>query len=367
MKSLKEQLQIEKKRKEALLNKDESSINSNTSTADQQPTKKYKTRGEIEKEQREKKEEEKRLKQKLKDSNNNNNNNDIDKDKVKQLDQQEKEKEEEKKKLREPFLPKHIVIQRLRERKQPITYFGEDDYTRAERLRHLEEDDPIEYTKGENEFANILKQIESNQKFKKDDQLDSNSSSNSNNNKTDKDSNGKKDDNNYLNMDLSALFEESKKSKEAGILFFLTGLMREWQENLDNRAEEEKKSRQGKLTEATFVQCLAHIQPLFNQLTAKTLPDDILQHIHGIVESCKAREYVKANDEYLQMAIGNAPWPMGVTMVGIHERSSREKIFSNQVAHVLNDETQRKYIQAVKRLITFCQTQYPALPSKCVG
>lgn len=45
------------------------------------------------------------------------------------------------------------------------------------------------------------------------------------------------------------------------------------------------------------------------------------------------------------MAIGNAPWPIGVTMVGIHARTGREKIFSKHVAHVLNDETQRKYIQ----------------------
>ncbi len=45
------------------------------------------------------------------------------------------------------------------------------------------------------------------------------------------------------------------------------------------------------------------------------------------------------------MAIGNAPWPIGVTMVGIHARTGREKIFSQQIAHVLNDETQRKYIQ----------------------
>lgn len=54
---------------------------------------------------------------------------------------------------------------------------------------------------------------------------------------------------------------------------------------------------------------------------------------------------VQANDAYLQMAIGNAPWPIGVTMVGIHARTGREKIFSKHVAHVLNDETQRKYIQ----------------------
>jgi len=55
--------------------------------------------------------------------------------------------------------------------------------------------------------------------------------------------------------------------------------------------------------------------------------------------------YFQANDAYLEMAIGNAPWPIGVTMVGIHARTGREKIFARNVAHVLNDETQRKYIQ----------------------
>ncbi len=40
-------------------------------------------------------------------------------------------------------------------------------------------------------------------------------------------------------------------------------------------------------------------------------------------------EYVKAHDKYLEVAIGKAPWPMGVTMVGIHERSGRSKIYSS--------------------------------------
>lgn len=43
----------------------------------------------------------------------------------------------------------------------------------------------------------------------------------------------------------------------------------------------------------------------------------------------------------------------------IHERSGREKIFSSNVAHVLNDEVSRKYIQSLKRLMTFAQTRYP--------
>jgi pre-mRNA-splicing factor 18 len=47
------------------------------------------------------------------------------------------------------------------------------------------------------------------------------------------------------------------------------------------------------------------------------------------------RRFVQANDAYLEMAIGNAPWPIGVTMVGIHARTGREKISSRNVAHVL--------------------------------
>ena len=39
---------------------------------------------------------------------------------------------------------------------------------------------------------------------------------------------------------------------------------------------------------------------------------------------------------------------------------------SKNVAHVLNDETQRKYIQGLKRLITKAQEYYPTDPSKSV-
>ena len=54
------------------------------------------------------------------------------------------------------------------------------------------------------------------------------------------------------------------------------------------------------------------------------------------------------------MAIGNAPWPIGVTMVGIHARTGREKISARNVAHVLNDEAQRKYIQVNVSVMIVC-------------
>ena len=69
----------------------------------------------------------------------------------------------------------------------------------------------------------------------------------------------------------------------------------------------------------------------------------------------------------MRLAIGNSPWPIGVTMVGIHERGGREKINESKTAHVMNDESQRKYITSVKRIMTFCQNAYPSLPSKMLS
>jgi pre-mRNA-splicing factor 18 len=92
-----------------------------------------------------------------------------------------------------------------------------------------------------------------------------------------------------------------------------------------------------------------YMKPLLRKLKNCTLQDDILECLVDIVKLMLDKEYIRANDAYLEMAIGNAPWPIGVTMVGIHARTGREKIFSRNVAHVMNDETQRKYIQGLKR------------------
>ena len=101
-------------------------------------------------------------------------------------------------------------------------------------------------------------------------------------------------------------------------------------------------------------------------LSVQVLPDDIRQALMIIVKQCMERDYLSAMDQYIKLAIGNAPWPIGVTMVGIHERSAREKIYTNSVAHIMNDETTRKYLQSIKRLMTLCQRRYPSAPSKSV-
>jgi pre-mRNA-splicing factor 18 len=98
----------------------------------------------------------------------------------------------------------------------------------------------------------------------------------------------------------------------------------------------------------------------------QALPDDVQRALLDVVRCCMRRDYLAATDNYIKLAIGNSPWPIGVTMVGIHERSAREKIHTTSVAHVMNDETTRKYLQSVKRLMTFCQRRYPTDPSRSV-
>ena len=68
------------------------------------------------------------------------------------------------------------------------------------------------------------------------------------------------------------------------------------------------------------------------RLFTKSLPDDILDSLTQIFLELIDRNYIKANEHFLEMAIGNAPWPIGATMVGIHARPGRERISSKRVA-----------------------------------
>ena len=47
-------------------------------------------------------------------------------------------------------------------------------------------------------------------------------------------------------------------------------------------------------------------------------------------------------------------------MVGIHERSAREKLNENEnAAHIMSDEVTRKMLQGIKRCLSFAQTRWP--------
>lgn len=83
-----------------------------------------------------------------------------------------------------------------------------------------------------------------------------------------------------------------------------------------DRPEEEKRSGPGKRAAVLQKQTAEYIKPLMRQLKKRTLEPDILARVAEIAQRMQVRLYRDAQDAYLQLSIGNAPWPIGVTMVG---------------------------------------------------
>lgn len=76
-----------------------------------------------------------------------------------------------------------------------------------------------------------------------------------------------------------------------------------------------------------FVATKADLKPLIKDLRREKCDKEVLDHLFVIVTYCMLKEYIRANDVYMKLCIGNSPWPMGVTSIGIHERSARTKIY----------------------------------------
>lgn len=259
------------------------------------------------------------------------------------------------------------VIRRLRSRGEPIRLFGETDRQRVNRLRLLESHDAdMGSTEAgqKNEFRRAMEQTEqrlvkealAKQAGMEDEDLKRKQAA---------------EDALLDSVDTSdisiRLLEQDEDRNLYLVSVFFKRMLRDWGRHLDQMPDEEKRSRDGKLRMTTYRQTHEYLQPFFRALKQKTLEPDVLARVTDMASYMQQREYQKANNEYLTMSIGNAPWPIGVTMVGIHERSGREKIFASKVAHVLNDETTRKWIQSLKRMMTWAQVGLIFEGSGCVA
>lgn len=250
----------------------------------------------------------------------------------------------------------------MRERGEPILLYGECERDAFLRLRHLEITQPEANHGFRNDFQEAMEEV--------DQQYLSEMLASSTDNKEKTEKQQECDA-----LDDSITYDEIQKmAKRLGrgdkdhdhmvIRALLEFLMKLWNAQLNS--QKDYTSTNLKIARATYSQTRVYMKPLLRKLKTKSLPEDILDSLTDITKRLLNRDYIKASDAYLQMAIGNAPWPIGVTMVGIHARTGREKIFSKNVAHVMNDETQRKYIQGLKRLMTKCQEYFPTDPSRCV-
>jgi pre-mRNA-splicing factor 18 len=159
--------------------------------------------------------------------------------------------------------------------------------------------------------------------------------------------------------------EEGKAYLLRQIASYFDMLLSEWSLALSRRPAEVKASFTGKQAYSNFTLALSNLTPLFRKIESTTLSASLVAPIHEIVDLAQRKYYVDANDAYLRLSIGKAAWPIGVTMVGIHERSAREKLHESEKggagkeAHILADEVTRKMLQGIKRCLSFAQTRWP--------
>eukprot|EP01043_Picozoa_sp_COSAG02_P008079 COSAG02_NODE_251_length_27002_cov_13.799242_28_plen_440_part_00 len=245
------------------------------------------------------------------------------------------------------------VKKRLRQLGEVVTFFGEGDDSREARLRKIQTTLGDEGTEGR---INLVQQILKQQEAQGASLLGAPGSL-----LTDEEAKAQKEKD-AAKMPAPVLHR--KMSSERSILSFIERLLKEYGEEMEKRPADSKKSSQGKQDYAYYGEASINIKPLLDLLKKEQLEKDIVAHLEIIMQCMLMRDYVKAMEQYVVLTIGNAPWPMGVTSVGIHERAGREKIFEQKTAHILNDEQKRKYIHAFKRLMMFCQAQYPTDPSR---
>merc|ERR1712151_916281 len=152
--------------------------------------------------------------------------------------------------------------------------------------------------------------------------------------------------------------------------------LKAWEKEISDKPDEEKKKAKVKTEIAAHRQVRRDVRPLQKRLRMYVMEEWLLDKIHSIVKMADEREYRNASEAYLDLSIGRAAWPVGIgcggsmlmeDAIGLHDRFNRMAQVKD-TAYALNDEVARKYVQALKRLMSMAQKFWPPEdPSKMAG
>jgi len=143
--------------------------------------------------------------------------------------------------------------------------------------------------------------------------------------------------------------------------------LKAWEKELADRPEEEKKKASVKVEIAQHRQVRRDVRPLQKRLRLYVMEEVLLDKIHVIVKFAADREYRNASEAYLDLSIGKAAWPVGLgcggsmlmeDAIGLHDRFNRMAQVKD-IAYHLNDDVTRKFVQALKRLMSVAQRYWP--------
>ncbi|CDJ59106.1 pre-mRNA splicing factor 18, putative [Eimeria maxima] len=213
---------------------------------------------------------------------------------------------------REPPVELQEIFRRLRKLKQPITLFAETPWKRYCRLCKLEVqviDD--EMTEGQkNVFHAMQREGEEEEEFEEESKPVPSSEKGE----------AEKSDAAAATQNTKSK-ETTEQTKEAAVIGWARKMLSLWEEELKSRSEDEKATAEGMQATALHRQTKKDLKPLFKKLKHRDLEADILEKLFDIVSLCEERKYRDAHGAFMLLAIGNAAWPMGVTMVVKEEQT----------------------------------------------
>ena len=90
---------------------------------------------------------------------------------------------------------------------------------------------------------------------------------------------------------------------------------------------------------------------LWHDLHTRALPSPLRTTALSVLGQLQRHDFLGANQAYLHVAVGQQHWPIGLSDVGIHARAAAERLREEHITHPMADETFRRRMHTLKRLI----------------
>ncbi|CCE78815.1 Piso0_000845 [Millerozyma farinosa CBS 7064] len=154
-------------------------------------------------------------------------------------------------------------------------------------------------------------------------------------------------------VDVAMISDDGSREELATqIRAILKDIVREWESNVQTDTPEPQR---------VLYEAKRDLVELLYRLRSNSLKPNMLTSLATVLYHVQRAQFKEANESYLKLSIGNVAWPIGVKSVGIHERSASSKITGeskDKSANIMLDDKTRRWITAVKRLITYKEKSY---------
>lgn len=134
---------------------------------------------------------------------------------------------------------------------------------------------------------------------------------------------------------------------------YIKSVLRQWEESnkaIENKDQQEKQ-------DALLLETKRWLVPLLVKIKRDELDQDLAITLSTTLYNLQNGKYIEAESNYMELSVGNVAWPIGVASVSIHSRAAQARINgeSGGISNIMKDEKMRRWILAVKRVMSFVQ------------